>query len=209
MIPSHIDPKAAIGTVVAVILALTVHEYAHAKVADMAGDDTPRNAGRLSLNPLDHLDLFGTLMIIWMSFGGFGLGWAKPVPVNKFNFKHPRKDDIKVSLAGVTANLLMAVVAAIPLRLGLVHYTGQIGYPWLLDQLVFTNIIIACFNLIPIYPLDGSHVLANLMSVDNARKYSIFMGRYGFMLLLLLLFSGSIRWIIGIPAYFLIHLILG
>ena len=101
MFPQNVDYRQFIGTFVAVILAITVHEFAHAKMADNSGDSTPRMAGRLSLNPLDHFDVFGLMMIIWMCLGGFGIGWGKPVPINPLNFDHPRRDDIKVSLAGI------------------------------------------------------------------------------------------------------------
>ena len=209
MLPQNIDYKLFIGIFSSVIVAITVHEYAHAKIADRAGDATPRTAGRISLNPLDHLDVLGTLMIIWMSLGGFGIGWGKPVPVNPFNFDHPRRDDIKVSLAGIVANLLLAAALAIPLRFGVVHPTPGLGYYWLLRQIVEVNVIIAFFNLIPIPPLDGSHVLANLLPVGIARAYSRAVGRFGFLLLVLLLVSHTIGLIIGPPAYFTLRLLLG
>ena len=195
--------------IVAVIVAITVHEFAHAKTADMAGDPTPRAAGRISLNPLDHLDVLGTMMLIWMCLGGFGIGWGRPVPVNPYNFRHPRRDDIKVSLAGVTANLILAALVAMPLRLGLVPRSGGLGYYWLLQEIVLVNITIAVFNLIPIPPLDGSHVLANLLPRSAARAYSRAVGRYGMVMLLLLLFTGVIGTIVQPPMYFLARLLLG
>ena len=209
MLPQNIDYRAFIGTFTAVILAITVHEYAHAKMADKAGDSTPRMAGRISLNPLDHLDVMGTLMIIWMSLGGFGIGWGKPVPVNPFNFDHPRRDDIKVSLAGIVANLLLAAALAIPLRFGVVHPAPGLGYYWLLRQIIEVNVFIAFFNLIPIPPLDGSHVLADLLPVGIARAYTHAVGRFGFLILIMLLVSGSIVLIIGPPSYFTLRLLLG
>ena len=209
MLPQNIDYKLFIGIFTSVIVAITVHEFAHAKTADRAGDATPRLAGRISLNPLDHLDVLGTLMIIWMSLGGFGIGWGKPVPVNPLNFDHPRRDDIKVSLAGITANLLLAAALAIPLRLGLVHHTPGLGYYWLLRQIVQVNVVIAFFNLIPIPPLDGSHVLANLLPVDTARAYVRVVGRFGFLILVMLLVSHTIERLIGPPIYLTLRLLLG
>jgi len=209
MIPQNVDYRRFIGTFVAVILAITVHEFAHAKMADNSGDSTPRMAGRVSLNPLDHFDVFGMMMIIWMSLGGFGIGWGKPVPVNPLNFDHPRRDDIKVSLAGIVTNLLLATVVAIPLRFNLVPSTGGMDYHWLLEQIVLVNVFIAFFNLIPVPPLDGSHVLANLLPVDAARAYGRVFGRYGFLILIMLLVTGTIHLIIFPPAYLTLHLLLG
>jgi Zn-dependent protease len=196
MVPQNINYREFIGTLAAVIVALTVHEYAHARMADKCGDGTPRAAGRLSLNPLDHLDVFGTLMIIWMSLGGFGLGWARPVPVNPYNFRHPRADNIKVSLAGVATNMAVAVVLAIPFMLGLLR-VGPFDYAWLL----------AFFNVIPIPPLDGSHVLATLLPLNAARAYEQIVGRFGFLILILLLTTGVIGSIIGPPAFLVLRIL--
>jgi len=209
MIPQNVNYREFIGTFVAVILAITVHEFAHAKMADNSGDSTPRMAGRVSLNPLDHFDVFGMMMIIWMSLGGFGIGWGKPVPVNPLNFDHPRRDDIKVSLAGIVTNLLLATVVAIPLRFNLVPSTGGMDYHWLLEQIVLVNVFIAFFNLIPVPPLDGSHVLANLLPVDMARAYGRVFGQFGFLILIMLLVTGIIHLIIFPPAYLTLHLLLG
>lgn len=210
MIPQHVDFKQFIGTLSAVILAITVHEYAHAKAADRAGDATPRNAGRVSLNPLDHLDVVGTLMIIWMSLGGFGIGWGRPVPVNPYSFDHPRRDAIKVSLAGIAANLLLAAILSVPLRLHLIPPTEEgLGYNWLLTEIVVVNVAIAFFNLIPIPPLDGSHALANLLPLGAARAYERAIGRFGFMILILLLVTGTVRTIIRPPMLLTLRLLLG
>ena len=208
MISPNFDPKEAIGTLVAVIVAVTIHEFAHAKTADLAGDDTPRLAGRISLNPIDHLDILGFLMIIWMSIGGFGLGWGRPVPVNPANFKHQKRDSIKVSVAGICANLLVALALSVPLRFNLIAPTGDLSYYWLLQQIVIVNVAIAFFNLIPIPPLDGSHLLANLLPVELARAYSRLVGGYGFFILILLLLTGMVGRIIGPPINLVLSLLL-
>ncbi|MEN6520547.1 MAG: site-2 protease family protein [Armatimonadota bacterium] len=164
------------------IVSLTVHEMAHAKAAESAGDDTARLAGRISINPLDHLDPIGTVMMIMSSLSGFGIGWAKPVPVNPAKFRHPRWDNLKVSLWGPLSNLILAFIFAQAFRFFNASLSGIdrsiIGY------FVIINIMLALFNLIPISPLDGSHIMSSLLPVEKARRYDMFMMRYGFMILL-------------------------
>ena len=147
----------------ALLIALTIHEYAHARVAVWMGDDTPKVMGRLSLNPIVHLDPFGLIML-WL----FKFGWAKPVPINPNNFKNWRKGTILVSLAGPGANVMMAFLAAIiygilaklQLLSGSVDIVLKFTYSY--------NIIFAIFNLIPLPPLDGSKVLTNLLPARQA-----------------------------------------
>ena len=164
------------------VISVTIHELAHAKAAEHAGDDTARRAGRISINPLDHLDPVGTVMMIVSSLAGFGLGWAKPVPVNPARFRHPRWDNLKVSLWGPLSNLLLAFVLAQVIRFAGSHL-GNIDFK-ILGAFVWINIILAVFNLLPISPLDGSHILSSLLPIDQARRYDIFMAQYGFMILL-------------------------
>jgi len=147
----------------ALLIALTIHEYAHARVAVWLGDDTPKVMGRLTLNPIAHLDPFGLIML-WL----FKFGWAKPVPINPNNFKNWRKGSILVSLAGPGANIIMAFLAAIiygilakfQLMSGNVDTVLKFTYSY--------NIIFAIFNLIPLPPLDGSKVLTNLLPGHQA-----------------------------------------
>ena len=175
-----------------ILIALTVHEVSHGVVALRFGDPTAKMAGRLTLNPLKHLDPAGTLVFFVTAFLGSGFGWAKPVPVNPRYFKNPRKDMMWVSAAGPIANILCATACAFVLKgvvaLGL--HQGMAGA--FLGQMfaygVFINVILAFFNLIPLPPLDGSGVLAGLLPPRAAYSYQQKLSRYGFAILLALLF---------------------
>ena len=165
---------AILGFLVAITIALTVHEFAHAKRADMAGDPTPRMNGRVSLNPIDHYDPIGTTMILL-----FGMGWGKPVPVNPMLVRNPRRDGIMVALWGALANFITAAIFAIPLRLGVAG-----DYAETLGIIVVLNLLLGCFNLLPIGPLDGQSVVSGLLPVRNARSFDEFSARWGMLLLL-------------------------
>ncbi len=199
LLSGHIDPAFILSWLVAVTIALTVHEFAHAKVADMAGDGTPRAMGRVSLNPIAHYDPIGTTMIVL-----FGFGWGKPVPVNPTNFGHPRRDDALVALAGPGSNIIMAVLFAIPLRFGFAGEYGQV-----LQLVVLINLFLAFFNLIPVFPLDGSHILQAILSYEKAQSYSSFMQRYGMLLLILIIVTPVLDLLVVIPAQLLYHLLTG
>ena len=152
------------------LFAITIHEYAHGRAALWLGDPTAKNMGRLSLNPLPHIDPFGAICLFLFNFG-----WAKPVPVNPRYFKNIRKDTIIMALAGPLANILAAFITGILIR----HFL----LPWevyltTLIYLLFMNIGLGLFNLLPLPPLDGSHVLENALSPSTAQKYRKF-GRYG------------------------------
>lgn len=196
---AHQDWASLVAWVVAVLVALTVHEFAHAKVADMAGDATPRAMGRVTLNPLAHYDPIGTTMILLLA-----MGWGKPVQINPTNFGHPRRDGALVSLAGAGANIITAAVFAIPLRFG---FAGEYASP--LSLIVLLNLFLAFFNLIPISPLDGSHILQAILPYEKARDYAIFMSRYGIVLLLVLIFTGMLWRVVVIPASLLYALLTG
>ncbi len=191
------------------LLSLTVHEYFHAWTALKFGDDTAARMGRLSLNPLAHLDLWGTLMMV---FSGFRFGWAKPVPVNPLRLRNPRVADIWVSAAGPISNMGLAVIFGLLYRL---LSTGTLNIPhavfMLLVNGVAINIALAFFNLLPLFPLDGSHILRNLLPP----RYDGMMARFDQiapLILLGLLFVGAINMylnpiiavlgslILGIPA---------
>lgn len=149
--------------------SLTLHEFGHAWVATRCGDPTPEAAARLTLNPLAHLDPIGTLCILFAP-----IGWAKPVPVNPANFRNPRRDDILVSLAGITMNVLLAIVCAAVFRFfpaSVEEGSRMHVYANLVLLAVGMNVGLAVFNLIPLYPLDGSHVLKNLLPYEARMRF--------------------------------------
>lgn len=180
----HFDEN-MIFRIPALLIALTIHEYAHARVAVWLGDNTPRVMGRLTLNPIAHLDPFGLIML-WL----FKFGWAKPVPINPSNFKNWKKDTTLVSLAGPAANVIVAFFTAI--------LYGVLGKMQLLSggveaTLAFTymyNIIFAIFNLIPLPPLDGSKILMNLLPRQQATALEQVEPYAPFILLALVYFDG-------------------
>jgi len=185
------------------LFAVIAHEVAHGYVAFRCGDPTAQQAGRLTLNPLPHIDLFGTIvvpLILLLSHAPFLFGWAKPVPVNPYYFRNPSRDHLYVSLAGVTTNLALAV--ACTLLLGIVaRITGSAGgaVALMLQYGIVINIILAVFNVLPIPPLDGSWVLYHLLPRDMAEAYRRLFP-YGFIILIVLLMTGVLGGIIS-PLY--------
>jgi len=185
-----------------ILMALTVHEASHALVAWLRGDPTAKQRGRLSLNPLRHLDLAGTLVFFVTAWFGAGFGWAKPVPVDGRRLRDPRRDMIWISAAGPASNLLFAGVIALVLHF-LVNagvFAGYADWKWVLAQMIMTgvtvNVILAFFNLIPLPPLDGSGILTGLLSPRAAMRYQQ-LSRWGFMILLAMIFLP--RWLPGMP----------
>ena len=175
-----------------ILLALTFHEFAHAYVANRLGDDTAKQTGRLSLNPLQHLDPLGTIMIFLVHFG-----WAKPVPVNPYRLKNPKKDMLWISAAGPAANMILALASGILLRL-IVATAGEAdrhSFMGFLTYVVFMslqiNLALAIFNILPIAPLDGSKILSGLLPA-GFEKMLYFMERYGPFILLGLIIFGSV-----------------
>ena len=177
-------------------------------MAKAQGDYTAEQLGRITLNPLYHIDPVGTiilpLMLLLFSGGRIGFGWAKPVPINPFNFRSPRRGLFLVSLAGPASNVLLALVCGIILRLLGPGSAGGVLLPLqvILVSITILNLYLAFFNLIPIPPLDGSGVLSSLLPVEYARKYES-VGRYGTLLILGLLVVG------GIGGTSIIHLLAG
>jgi len=165
----------------AVLVATTVHEFAHALVADRLGDPTPRHLGRLSLNPLVHLDVLGTLFFVLFSFG-----WARPVPINPRNFADPRRGTLQVALAGPLANITLAFGVGL-----FVKAQGAMSGPGMgfASMIVWINVVLAVFNLIPIPPLDGARILESLLPRDQAAAYARIQP-YGTVLILALLYTG-------------------
>lgn len=173
----------------AVVLGLTFHELAHGWVADSLGDPTPRYHGRLTLNPLAHVDVIGLILLFIAGFG-----WAKPVPVNPYNFRgNMRQGMVLVSLAGPAANLVLAFLGAVLLGLGV--WALPYGYE-ILTAVVRINIVLAVFNLLPVPPLDGSKILAGLLPGRQAWLYTL--ESYGTIILLFLLFTGVIGRVLGV-----------
>ncbi len=169
----------------AILFGLTIHEFSHGYVAWLLGDPTARMMGRLTLNPLKHLDPVGTIALFLFRFG-----WAKPVPIDPSHFRHPTRDLAISSLAGPGANLLTAAFAGVVVRvLDLVHITG---FPLLLaSYFVVFNLILCFFNLIPIPPLDGSRLLYHLLPGDLAERFAG-LERYGFIVLVGIIFVGEV-----------------
>lgn len=188
----NFDFMAILFSLPAIFLALSWHEFAHAFVADRLGDPTPRNQGRLTLDPINHIDMIGLIMLV---FAGFG--WAKPVQVNTGNFKNPRIGDILVSLAGCTANFIMAFFALLILYVAIYKFkvNNQI-FIQIVMPIVRINLMLMILNILPIPPLDGFHIFKNLI---NSKHQSILyqLDRYGFLILILLSFTGVLGFIIN------------
>ena len=193
------------------LFSFVLHEWAHAWVADRQGDPTARELGRLTLNPIPHIDLFGTLIVPAMlvaSGSGFLIGWAKPVPIVAANFRNYRKGDILVSLAGVAANFVLALACTVAL-IGLVYLTRQfpavarVGptLEQMLDVGIRLNFLLAVFNLLPVPPLDGSRLVYHLLPRGLSEGYRR-MERWGILVFVLLLLTGAISFLLW-PANFL------
>ena len=167
------------------LLALSFHEFSHGYVAYRLGDPTPARAGRLTLNPLAHLDPIGTMMLFLFHFG-----WAKPVPVNPYYFRNPRRDMVLVAAAGPVANLILAVLAGLLAKLLVILGTSSRVLFYMVVYTMDINVILMMFNLIPIPPLDGSKVLFGLAKVDPQTE--AFLERNGPMMLLVLILLGGL-----------------
>ncbi|MDP9320152.1 MAG: site-2 protease family protein [Chloroflexota bacterium] len=197
------DPIAFLAFIIAIILGITVHEFMHAYAAHQLGDDTGRLMGRMTLNPLAHFDLFGTLLLV---VAGFGYG--KPVPFNESRLRSSSSVAF-VALAGPAANFVIAALCAIPLRFGAADPFGG-AYTEILAYVVYFNCVLGIFNLVPIPPLDGSNVVYGLLPPRQQYSWRQFQ-QYGPMLLLLLLFFGGrlLFQIVFGPAQSLANLLVG
>ncbi len=163
---------------IGLVLAISVHEYAHARIADQLGDPTPRSQGRLTLDPRSHLDPLGTLALLFLGFG-----WGRPVMFDPYNLRNPRRDSALIALAGPVSNIIFATILSLIMRF--------IPNSYLLipvfSILIMMNISLAIFNLVPVFPLDGEKILGGLLPPDLYREFATIMHQYGTIILILLL----------------------
>lgn len=190
-----------IYSLVAITVVLTFHEYSHAKVADLLGDPTPRNRGRLTLNPLSHIDPLGFLMLLLVR-----LGWAKPVPVNPIYFKDRRKGVLLVSIAGPLSGVVLALFVMLVMGTKAVDVFSPIGR--LLRTIYAYSLIIAVFNLIPVYPLDGSRVLESLLPSQKAFALRQKQGQIQMIFLLVVFLGSRFLWAVLNPVIDLLDFII-
>jgi Zn-dependent protease len=201
-------------SVIALLLSLTVHEAAHAWTADRLGDPTARHLGRISLNPLVHIDLFGTILLplIAIVTGAPLIGWAKPVPVNGRYLRNFRRDFVLIAAAGPLSNILLAIAASLALRaLHVVPDTaGALALEAPLVEFVIAilsiNLLLALFNLIPVPPLDGGNIVGGLLRGSLAQGFNA-LRPYGVFILYALMFSGAVNQLIGPPYSLLARLL--
>lgn len=192
--------------IIVLILSAVIHEYMHGFAAYRLGDNTAKNAGRLTLNPMAHLDFFGSfllpLMMIWSGIG-FVIGWAKPVPYNPYNLQDRKYGDAKVALAGPLSNLAVAIAFGFILR-----FTPFISltFSGLISIIIYINLLLMVFNLLPIPPMDGSKILATFLPPNIRFKY-LSLERFGFIFVVLVVVLAS--WTIRMPVNFLFSLITG
>ncbi|PPD33772.1 MAG: site-2 protease family protein [Methylomonas sp.] len=189
-----------------VVFAITVYEVAHGWMAKRYGDKTADQLGRLTLNPLKHIDPVGTIIIpglLLITFTGFIFGWAKPVPVDARNFKNPKKAMMMVALAGPVSNLLMAVGWALLARVGVTIELEFISMPLIYSGVagITINLVLALINLLPIPPLDGSRILSGVLPDYWAWRFNQ-LERWGFLILLVLLATNALGAILGYPLYY-------
>lgn len=195
MIFGNYSLTSIVASILAVLVAITFHEVAHGYVAYLLGDNTAKDQGRLTLNPVAHLDPVGALLMLVVGFG-----WAKPVPVNAFYFKGDRtKGMMLVSVAGPATNLILAFIFTIVNRYAQWQPLAYFSY-----LCVFLNLYLAIFNLIPIPPLDGSKILAGFLPRQIAYQYLNAMERYGFLILFVLIVFGVTGMIIQPIATFIL-----
>lgn len=185
---------AIIFLLIILILSIVVHEVSHGLMAEHLGDPTAKHAGRLSLNPLRHLDPIGSVLVpLFLVFirSPILFGWAKPVPVNPYNFRDQKYGSAKVAIAGPASNLLIALVFGLAIR----FFSNYIDLPVLFSMfglIVFINILLAIFNLLPIPPLDGSHILFTFLP-SSMQHIKVILSQYGFFILIGFIFLGGFR----------------
>lgn len=186
------DPFSFIAWAIALVVAITIHEFAHAYAAERLGDPTPRLMGRLTLNPLAHLDPLGTIMLLIARFG-----WGKPVVFDPFNLRNPRRDSAIISIAGPVSNIILATICAVLLQILLSFRLVLFTNPFIslfayslipiLSNIIVLNVILAVFNLVPIHPLDGFKIVGGILPDEYAKQWYE-LESYGMIFLIFLIF---------------------
>jgi Zn-dependent protease len=211
----NLTPAQILSRLIILLIALPVHELSHALAATLLGDDTARRSGRLTLNPLAHLDPIGAFMLVIAGFG-----WAKPVPINPYALeRRSRYGQLLVALAGPLSNLALAILAAVPFRLGLRYFSASAStwlpsLPQFLAYFILINLALMLFNLLPIFPLDGEKVLVGALPPNLARPLES-LRPYGSMILLGVIILGRftaldpLGWLMGTPLSALFRLLTG
>jgi len=198
------SPLSFFASLLAIVIAITIHEFSHALAADRLGDPTPRLQGRLTLNPLSHLDPIGTLMLILFRFG-----WGKPVQFDQFNLRNPRRDTMLISIAGPASNLLTAVLAAILLR----FLPSSLLSLLILQPFIVISVVLAVFNFVPIHPLDGGKILSGLLPLSLAKEWEQIQAQFGTLLLIMMVLpwggTAPIFYLTGPVVQFILQLLLG
>jgi len=190
-------------SILPILFAVTVHEVAHGYAAYLLGDQTARVLGRLTLNPVKHIDIFGTIIVpatLLLLNAGVVLGWAKPVPINPYNFKHPRRDSQLVALAGPASNFIMAIIWGGILKGSFILFEHNIPGALAIIEMskigIIINLVLMVFNLLPLPPLDGGHIVAGLLPKKLAYRYEQ-IAPFGFFILLLLVSIGVVGMVVN------------
>ncbi|NTU72969.1 site-2 protease family protein [Candidatus Roizmanbacteria bacterium] len=191
--------------ILSLVVAITIHEFSHAYAAERLGDPTPRLQDRLTLNPLRHLDMFGTLFIVL-----FGFGWGKPVVFDPYNLKNPRRDAAIISFAGPLSNLFLAALLAITLKLSVLFHLSWMTAlgAYIFIPIISFNVMLAVFNLIPIHPLDGFKIVGGILPEDKAQEW-YGLEKYGIIFLLLMILPLGNQSLLGMIVQPVISFILG
>ena len=192
-----IDLTITIFSLAVLLVSVSVHEIAHGSIALSLGDQTAKYAGRLTLNPIKHIDLFGSivlplLMLLMTAGQGPIFGWAKPVPINPYNFKDQKWGSLKVAIVGPLSNFAIALFFGLAIRF--LQLPLELPFTQLLIIIVFSNFFLALFNLIPVPPLDGHWILFSFLP-QSFEQAKVFFSQYGMFLLVFLIFSGGLQWV--------------